>query len=145
MLMDHVPTLASYSGVDVTRDYKTAARVQRNEVPADPAHMVKGDPRLNLIVRPRGSHELGPLDLPKADFIFVDGDHSWRGVVNDTLLAAQLVNPGGIIAWHDYHHMNTVDVRPALHVIKNAMPRLGEHMRHVFGTWIVYAECPGRD
>lgn len=36
------------------------------------------------------------------DYIFIDGDHSYEGVKNDTEKALQLLKPGGIIVWHDY-------------------------------------------
>lgn len=38
----------------------------------------------------------------KMDFIFVDGDHSYEGVKNDTEKAFEMLAPGGIIMWHDY-------------------------------------------
>lgn len=36
------------------------------------------------------------------DFIFVDGDHSYELVKNDTQKAFELLKPGGTIMWHDY-------------------------------------------
>ena len=36
------------------------------------------------------------------DYIFIDGDHSYYGVKNDTEKALQLLKPGGVIVWHDY-------------------------------------------
>lgn len=36
------------------------------------------------------------------DYIFIDGDHSYEGVKNDTEKALQLLRPGGVIVWHDY-------------------------------------------
>lgn len=38
----------------------------------------------------------------KMDFIFVDGDHSYEGVKNDTEKAFKMLAPGGVILWHDY-------------------------------------------
>jgi cephalosporin hydroxylase len=35
------------------------------------------------------------------DFLFIDGDHSYQGVLTDWLLYAPLVRSGGIIAFHD--------------------------------------------
>jgi cephalosporin hydroxylase len=35
------------------------------------------------------------------DFLFIDGDHSYRGVRDDFELYAPLVRPGGLIALHD--------------------------------------------
>ncbi|WP_299157315.1 glycosyltransferase [Accumulibacter sp.] len=36
------------------------------------------------------------------DFVFVDGDHSYELVKNDTRKAFELLKPGGVIMWHDY-------------------------------------------
>jgi predicted O-methyltransferase YrrM len=36
------------------------------------------------------------------DYIFIDGDHSYEGVKNDTEKALAMLKPGGIIVWHDY-------------------------------------------
>ena len=37
----------------------------------------------------------------KFDFLFVDGDHSYDGVVSDFVAYYPLVRPGGLIALHD--------------------------------------------
>ena len=36
------------------------------------------------------------------DLVFVDGDHSYDLVKNDTVKALELLAPAGIILWHDY-------------------------------------------
>jgi predicted O-methyltransferase YrrM len=36
------------------------------------------------------------------DFVWVDGDHSYDGVSNDTDKAFELLAPGGAIFWHDF-------------------------------------------
>lgn len=38
----------------------------------------------------------------KYDFIFIDGDHSYDGVKNDTEKAFEMLKPGGTVLWHDY-------------------------------------------
>ena len=35
------------------------------------------------------------------DFLFIDGDHSLRGCVEDWNMYAPLVNPGGVVGFHD--------------------------------------------
>jgi predicted O-methyltransferase YrrM len=39
-----------------------------------------------------------------ADFVWVDADHSYDGVKNDTAKAFELLAPGGVIMWHDFGH-----------------------------------------
>jgi len=36
------------------------------------------------------------------DFVFVDADHSYEGVKNDTEKALELLSENGVIVWHDY-------------------------------------------
>lgn len=36
------------------------------------------------------------------DYIFIDGDHSYELVKNDTEKALAMLKPGGVIVWHDY-------------------------------------------
>jgi len=38
---------------------------------------------------------------PLVDLLFIDGDHSFDGVVTDYALYSPLVKPGGVIAFHD--------------------------------------------
>ncbi|CAM4388419.1 class I SAM-dependent methyltransferase [Paenibacillus alkaliterrae] len=96
------PWIEKYIGIDVTFDYKTPLTIQQNEVPQVPGEYVKDDPRVQLIVKPNGTRDLTPADLPAADLIFIDGDHSESGVLLDTLLARRVIRKGGIICWHDY-------------------------------------------
>jgi predicted O-methyltransferase YrrM len=51
------------------------------------------------------SHRIDPSDFLRdhgqVDFVFIDGDHSRKGVRLDTELALKILAPGGAIAWHD--------------------------------------------
>jgi predicted O-methyltransferase YrrM len=116
--------------------YVTAKQVQRGEVPAVAGELVKNDRRVHIIVQPRGSHDVLASDLQPCDAVFIDGDHSRKGVLNDTHLALEKVRPGGIVIWHDYHNLGTVDVREVLHEMHREFPDMP--LRHVGGTWLVY-------
>lgn len=42
------------------------------------------------------------IDLPKAaDFIFIDGDHSWRGIETDWSIVLRHLVVGGVVCLHD--------------------------------------------
>jgi predicted O-methyltransferase YrrM len=41
------------------------------------------------------------LDEEPVDFLFIDGDHSYKGVRQDFETYSKLVRPGGLIAMHD--------------------------------------------
>jgi len=40
----------------------------------------------------------------EVDFLFIDGDHTYRGVREDYRMYSPLVKAGGIIAFHDINH-----------------------------------------
>lgn len=133
-LLREVPSIERYIGVDVLPGYQTAMQVQRKEVPAIAGEHVEDDPRVQLIVKKRGSHDLDVNDLPAADAIFIDGDHSRAGVEKDTYLAQSVIRAGGIIVWHDYHDLGKVDVREVLHEFRDA----GCEIIHATGTWLAF-------
>lgn len=133
-LLEYVPQIQHYVGIDVPMGTVTAKHVQRKEVPEVAGELVLGDPRVRLIVREGGSHAVNASELPFVSAAFIDGDHSRAGVENDTMLAMQRVRPGGIVIWHDYHERNVVDVRSVL----DKKFAQGWDLRHVRGTWLVY-------
>lgn len=136
-ILEYVPGIEEYVGVDVPFGYVTPKVVQREEVPEQPGHMVKDDPRFVLLLPPGGSKQLTPVLLPQqSDAVFIDGDHSREGVLNDTMLALQTVRPGGLIIWHDYHTLGTVDVKAVL----DEKYAQGWPLQHVENTWLVFME-----
>lgn len=55
------------------------------------------------------------------DFVFVDASHAYRYVINDSLIALELLRQnGGIIAWHDYGRWD--GVTRAIHDLQNHHP-----------------------
>lgn len=60
------------------------------------------------------------------DFIFVDGDHNYSAVKNDFELYSPLVNPTGVMAFHDIARLpgaiEGVDVRQFFDEIKTKYP-----------------------
>jgi hypothetical protein len=41
--------------------------------------------------------------INEIDILFIDGDHSYQGVINDFLLYEELVKKGGYIVFDDYN------------------------------------------
>ena len=66
----------------------------------------------------------GMVELPTFNFIFIDGDHSYKGVRQDFEKYSPLVEKGGIIAFHDalYHHDKTEEVDIFWNEIKKEYP-----------------------
>lgn len=50
----------------------------------------------------RGVFQDFKLEIGKADFIFIDGDHTYEGCLNDILHAQKMISKTGVIAGHDY-------------------------------------------
>lgn len=61
---------------------------------------------------------------PRFDFIFVDGSHYFKDVIEDSRLALELVAENGIIVWHDYRLNNyfsdELSVPEALDIIRQS-------------------------
>ena len=130
----NLPSVERYVGVDVTPGYVTTMAVQRNEIPAQPGRLAAHDSRLELIVKPRGTFDLTAADMPMADAVFIDADHSREGVENDTRLARAIVRPGGIVIWHDDNCLPVVEVTQTL----NDFCGNGMRIEHVAGTWLAF-------
>jgi predicted O-methyltransferase YrrM len=133
-ILANVRGIEHYTGIDVPLGYVPAKLVQRNEVPANPGDLVLDDARFQLVLRPRGSLDLTPQDLETAEAVFIDGDHGHVAVEHDSALARAVVRRPGIIVFHDYHTIPTVDVAAVLHQQHAA----GHELIHVEGTWLVF-------
>jgi predicted O-methyltransferase YrrM len=139
-IMANVAGIERYTGIDVPLDYVPLLPIQLDNAVANPGEMVLADPRFHLIIRPRGSLDLTAADLAPCDAAFIDGDHGYQAVLHDSMLARALVRPGGIIIWHDYHDLGTVDVKTAL----DDMHRDGIHhaIHRVDNTWLAFERRP---
>lgn len=58
--------------------------------------------------------------MENVDFVFIDADHSYAAVINDSEIACKMVRPGGIVVWHDYLLIS--DVTKAIVDIYKAKP-----------------------
>lgn len=132
-LLNRVLSIRAYYGVDVGLGYRTGLWSQQSELPNERAgELVRDDPRFNLIVRPRGSQDLAPADLPTCDAVIIDGDHSAACVAHDTRLATDRVRPRGLIIWHDYWPPFANDVVRFLDNLREK----GRDIRWITNTWL---------
>lgn len=140
VLLDSLPSIERYVGVDVLPGYVPDKVVQRGEVPADAGEFAVSDRRFRLLIRPRGSFDLDALDIGQVDAAFIDGDHSRAGVTNDYALARLCVRQGGVIVFHDYHDRRHPDGTPEVDVadVLHELVAAGRKIEHVAGTWIAF-------
>lgn len=125
--------LERYIGIDVPPDFITTLPQQQGEVIKDVGTAVKGDNRVDIRILSNGSRSLRKEDLPLADFIFIDGDHSLEGVLYDSLLAKQIIRPGGVICWHDFKSVHDVSK-----VLTFLSYKQGWNIKHVEGSILCY-------
>ena len=132
-VLDNVPGIVRYIGVDVPFSYKPKLKQQSDEIPGTPGLYASGDTRFWLLRPNNGTLDLLPTDLEPCDAVFIDGDHSEYVVRHDSLLARLLVRPGGILIWHDYDNP-AVEVTPVL----DRFCEGGWPIKHVTGTWVAF-------
>jgi predicted O-methyltransferase YrrM len=138
VLLHHVPTLEHYVGVDVPMSYQPGLPFQRANIVPDPGIHARADPQFELIIRDRGSLDLAANDLPRADVVFIDGDHSARAVEHDSALARAVLRNGGLIIWHDYKDDPLIEVRQ----IVDRLAAHGWPINHIEDTWLAISRVP---
>ena len=62
------------------------------------------------------------LDGQKVDFLFIDGDHTERGVTADYHDYKEFVRPGGLIAFHDIVENQPLPTNQVFHLWKRLKP-----------------------
>lgn len=137
-ILDHVPTISDYLGVDVLPGYRFEKPLQQRELPKNPGYLAAGNRVFRLYIGLHGSRDLAPghSQIPHdgVDVVFIDGDHGRAAVEYDSSLARAIIRPGGIIVWHDYVADRGVDVHPVLDEQFNA----GRKLFRVENTWLAF-------
>jgi predicted O-methyltransferase YrrM len=130
-VLQNIPSIEQYVGIDVPPDYEFEIAAQRVERPNEPGKLVKHDPRFQLKI-----HGETSATMPaSADVVFIDGDHGKQGVLADSIWASQIVTHGGLIIWHDYGNP-TVEVTQVL----NRLDNHHRELHHIEGTWLVFEQ-----
>lgn len=135
-ILRNAPSVYRYVGVDVEPGYRPALAAQRWEVPAadQVGRFALDNPRFELMLRPRGTFDVLASELPLADLVFIDGDHSRPAVLNDFGLARCVTKPGGLIVFHDDNRLPVVEVSETL----DELAAEGVEVVHVAGTWLAF-------
>lgn len=82
--------------------------------PRDTLEKFEENKRPNVIYLKGNSLDILPLFHWKFWLIFIDGGHDLKTVLNDWLLAWELLREWGYICFHDYRSRKWVDVRLAV-------------------------------
>jgi len=131
VLMQNVPSIMRYIGVDVPMSYQPGLSHQRSEMVTSPGILAQHIPQFELMIREHGTFDLTPADLGTLDAVFIDGDHSEEVVSFDSVLARTVVRTGGVIIWHDAQN-GAVEVRRVLdRLIAEYWP-----IQNIEGTWL---------
>jgi len=134
-VLNNIESIEYYLGVDVPFEHKMQISGQQSEVPSKPGHLVDTDPRFDLFIRFNGMPDqviVGEL----FDVAFIDGDHSYAGVITDYRMARRMVRKGGLILFHDYNN-RSVDVTKALEDLHQNENR---NLFNINGTMLVYEQ-----
>jgi predicted O-methyltransferase YrrM len=139
VLLHNVSSLERYVGVDVPMSYEPQLEHQFAEMHSQPGILAARDPRFELMILEHGTLDLEPQSFKESfDACYIDGDHSERVVLHDSMLAGALVKPGGVIVWHDYHEGQHVEVR----LVIDKLVDKGWPIKQVSGTWLAFCKVP---
>lgn len=130
-VLENVPTIEKYIGIDVPSDFITTLECQLTEVPGRAGGYVADSDRFYLLTLPSARVTKGHLE--PCDAIFIDGDHSYKAVMHESKMANDLVREGGIIVWHDFTNA-AVEVSQAL----NELHASGWPIESIEGSWLAY-------
>ena len=73
-----------------------------------------------ILIRKKSMDALVDIPDNSLDFVFIDGVHKFKYVLEDVACWYHKVRKGGIVAGHDYYFANTVEVIEALEVFQEA-------------------------
>lgn len=119
---------------------------QRHEQPAKGRVGICTDGLSNVLIMDRPAHDVYtciPKAWPAVDFVFIDGDHSYNGVREDSWEALDYLiwKKRGIVAWHDCYEgsPNWVGVQKFL---ENELHRFF-NVTHIKDSWVAFVTIKG--
>jgi cephalosporin hydroxylase len=95
MFLRKLQQVELYLGMDLVLENVNKLKFYRRT--GQKMHLLEGNSQLSAVVN-KGRKCLHGRQF---DFLFIDGDHEYDGVLEDLLQWYSLVKPGGLIAFHD--------------------------------------------
>jgi predicted O-methyltransferase YrrM len=132
-LLDNLPGLQKYIGIDVLHGHRATLPCQQSETPVNAGWYAADDARFFLLLARSQMLRTGHLEA--CDAVFIDGDHSEHAVLHESRLARRLIRAPGLIVWHDFGNPH-VEVTHAL----DHLQREGWPINCVEGSWLAFME-----
>jgi predicted O-methyltransferase YrrM len=130
-LLENLPTLQKYIGIDVPYGNTPTLACQRSETPVNAGWAAAHDSRFFYLEARSQMLRSGYLEA--CDAVFIDGDHSELAVLHESRMARRLLRKPGIIVWHDYGNC-AVEVTRALDQLKSE----GWPINCVDNSWLAF-------
>jgi predicted O-methyltransferase YrrM len=135
-LLQNLPELQRYIGVDLPADHEPTLACQYKEQPVNPGYVAASDPRFFYLES--RTQMLRDDQLEPCDAVFIDGDHSEAAVLHESRMARRLLRRPGIIVWHDWTNPN-VQVTQAL----TQLTHEGWPIDCVDNSWLAFMKVEG--
>jgi predicted O-methyltransferase YrrM len=137
-LLENVPSLQKYIGIDVPHGHRATLPCQQSETPVNAGCYAADDERFFLLLA--RSQMLRSGHLEPCDAVFIDGDHSEHAVLHESRLARRLVRAPGLIVWHDYSNPH-VEVTHAIDQLRYD----GWPINCVENSWMAFMRVENHD
>ncbi len=115
--------------IDLPREDKEKMKMSKSVIDQS-GMLIQGKNNVEQILVDTKEFNFSSLN-DKFDLIFIDGDHSWKGIVNDTKkVMKSAIHPKSIIVWHDYGNSPETIRYEVLHAILSSVPK--EHHHRIY-------------
>lgn len=108
-------------------------------------YLARDDPRFKVMQLQSGSRDPLVAAIKPVDFVFIDGNHEYKWVAWDSMLARKLLAPtGGVIAWHDYLYPTNPAIARWIHEANDRRFEEEPEIVAVQGSYTAYQVIQGK-
>lgn len=135
------PDDAKIVSVDINSTITRRQALRKLPKPGQKLRLIVGDSH-SMAVEKRVRKEFQETGI---DFLFIDGDHSLFGVINDFVRYSPLVKPGGIVAFHDINPDSFIKTGIKTHSYVGGVPYFWEMIKKSGYKTEEFIEDPNQD
>jgi len=77
-------------------------------------------------------------NLPKFDFVYIDGDHSVYGIMKDSVNVMNNIVDNALVFWHDYKNTGYTGTKKALDLFLNTYEQTIYHIENSWLAFMIY-------